>query len=323
MRKQLLYICIFFSLGLSAGENCRYQSVEGKYGTGLLNGLNALIATHTTLSYDDVRADKAKVDIVNNKVVDMYSSCTFSSFNYCRNSSEYDACDCYNREHVLPKSWWGHDSNNPEPMYTDLFNVIPVDYEANTNRSAWIYDEVSGTPSWTNGVSKLGQSKMFSQETSAFEPSDEYKGDVARIYFYMITCYKDKDFSAKGKGFRYFNSGTATLKTNPLNLLLKWHRNDPVSERERNRNEAVAKKQGNRNPFVDDPSLVEHIWGNKKTTAYKCSSTDMEEIATPLLTTHYTKLLIDGRLYLLHEGMIYTPQGQPVTTNLQSSIFNE
>ncbi|MDE5574981.1 MAG: endonuclease, partial [Bacteroidales bacterium] len=45
-------------------------------------------------------------------------------------------------------------------------------------------------------------------------------------------------------------------------LLLKWHRQDPVSEKETQRNDSVFVLQGNRNPFIDYPELVEKIWGN-------------------------------------------------------------
>ena len=52
-----------------------------------------------------------------------------------------------------------------------------------------------------------------------------------------------------------------------LNLLLTWHRNDPVSEKEKVRNNAVESLQGNRNPFIDYPELVEYIWGNQTANA--------------------------------------------------------
>ncbi len=46
-------------------------------------------------------------------------------------------------------------------------------------------------------------------------------------------------------------------------ILLKWHRQDPVSQKEKDRNDGVEAVQGNRNPFVDQPNLVEYLWGNK------------------------------------------------------------
>jgi hypothetical protein len=44
--------------------------------------------------------------------------------------------------------------------------------------------------------------------------------------------------------------------------MLKWHNQDPVSEKERNRNNAAYQFQGNRNPFVDSPQYVNRIWNS-------------------------------------------------------------
>lgn len=53
-----------------------------------------------------------------------------------------------------------------------------------------------------------------------------------------------------------------------VEMLLKWHRQDPVSDKERNRNDEVYKLQSNRNPFIDYPDLVEYIWGSMKGKPY-------------------------------------------------------
>lgn len=47
-----------------------------------------------------------------------------------------------------------------------------------------------------------------------------------------------------------------------MNLLLKWHAQDPVSSREIDRNEEVFVHQNNRNPFIDNPEFVTMIWGD-------------------------------------------------------------
>ena len=49
-----------------------------------------------------------------------------------------------------------------------------------------------------------------------------------------------------------------------LELLLKWHSEDPVSLKEVRRNEEVYKIQGNRNPYIDYPDLIEFVWGALK-----------------------------------------------------------
>ncbi|MEI8087518.1 MAG: endonuclease, partial [Paludibacter sp.] len=58
------------------------------------------------------------------------------------------------------------------------------------------------------------------------------------------------------------------LKPWAIQLLLHWHRQDPVSEKELTRVEKVFAIQQNRNPFIDYPQLVEYIWGTFKDTPW-------------------------------------------------------
>lgn len=250
-------------------DPCPYEVLEGLTSKELRERLHEDISQHNILSYNQIRGDKAKVDIrADGKIWDIYSAYNFYLSDYCSGIDIVEG-ECYNREHVLPKSWWG--GSTSEPMYTDLHHVYSVDAMANDKRSAWIYDEVK-TASWSNNLgSQLGTSTNWNGET-AFEPVDEYKGDVARVYFYMLTCYMDKDFTQGGKGYRYFtyNNGVCDFKSQSLALMLKWHRQDPVSEKEVDRNAKVSDLQGNENPFVVDPNLVEYIWGTMKGKPYDC-----------------------------------------------------
>ena len=255
---------------LTSPENyCPYEALEGLTSSDLRTALHEATVQHTKLSYDQIRGDRAKVDVRSNgKIWDIYSAYSYNLSDYCSGIDIVEG-ECYNREHILPKSWWG--GSTSEPMYTDLHHVYSVDAMANDKRSAWIYDEVK-TASWSNNLgSQLGTSTNWSGET-AFEPVDEYKGDIARIYFYMLTCYMDKDFTQGGKGYRYFtySNGESNFKQPALTLMLKWHREDPVSEKEIARNTKVLSLQGNENPFVIQPSLVEYIWGTMKGKPYDC-----------------------------------------------------
>lgn len=249
--------------------DCPYEHLDGMASFALRKSLCEDISQHTMLSYNQIRGDKAKVDVrADGKIWDIYSGYDFYLSDYCSNIDIVEG-ECYNREHVLPKSWWG--GSTSEPMYTDLHHVYSVDAMANDKRSAWIYDEVKST-SWSNNLgSKLGTSANWSGET-AFEPVDEYKGDVARVYFYMLTCYMDKDFTQGGKGYRYFSysNGVCDFQSKSLALMLKWHRQDPVSDKEVTRNLKVSDLQGNENPFVVEPNLVEYIWGTMKGKPYDC-----------------------------------------------------
>lgn len=260
--------------------NCPYEALEGLTSKELRESLHEEIKDHTVLTYKQIRGDQAQVDVrENGKIWDMYSAYEFNLSDYC-----YDidviAGECYNREHILPKSWWGYSEANEanDPMYTDLHHVISTDAVANDTRSNYIYDEVKNA-TWTNNLgSKLGTSMNWYNQT-AFEPVDEYKGDIARVYFYMLTCYMDQNFAVNAKGKKYFSytNGVCEFQPQALALMLKWHRQDPVSEKEVVRNAKVADLQGNVNPFVVEPNLVEYIWGTMKGKAYDCDA----EVETP------------------------------------------
>jgi hypothetical protein len=57
-----------------------------------------------------------------------------------------------------------------------------------------------------------------------------------------------------------------------VKLLVAWHRNDPVSTKEINRNDVIyTKYQHNRNPYIDEPRLVEYIWGDSIGYAFTTS----------------------------------------------------
>jgi len=290
-----------------------HPELEGKKGLQIRDVLYSQIVNHTVLEYIDVRGDKALVDLNSDgKIWDIYSNCSFDRWDYCDNTN-YDTeveCECYNREHILPKSFWG--GSTTEPMYTDLHHIYSTDNATNQKRSAWPYAEVTGTVSYSNALgTKVGYN--YGYDCTVFEPADEYKGDIARIYFYMVTCYKDKKFSQGGKGYLMFSwSGSECSFTDKaLTCLLKWHRRDPVSQKEIDRNNKVAKKQGNRNPFVDDPGLVEYIWGDKKNVVYACQKDGVEEL-TVSQTANVTKIIVDGHLYIQRDGCIYSITGERV-----------
>jgi endonuclease I len=170
--------------------------------------------------------------------------------------------NCYNREHSFPASWF----NDAYPMYSDYIQVLPTDGWVNNKRGNYKFGEV-GTATWTslNG-SKLGSSSFAGVSGTVFEPINAYKGDLARIYLYMVTRYESNVSSWAGLS----TEGATTLQANTypsvnvsyLQMMLNWHFNDPVSQKEIDRNNAAYTFQGNRNPFIDHPEYVGQIWNN-------------------------------------------------------------
>ena len=314
----LFALSAFVCLSVWADDECSFCELNGQKDAQLLSSLHDLIVSHTVLDYSAVRGDKSRVDVRDDGTIwDIYSDCSFYPSDYCGTRTDYEECDCYNREHGLPKYWWG--GSKDEPMYTDLHHIFSTDFAANTQRSAWAYGEVTKTPVWSNSLgSKVGYGTFGSSGNNyVFEPADEYKGDIARVYFYMITCYLDKNFTQGGKGYQIFNySGSkASFTDKALTFLLKWHRQDPVSDKETTRDAKIYKKQGNHNPFVHDPALAEYIWGNKKGTAYACSNSqaiDLVPTTNDQIPTTCRKLLRNGQILILRGDKTYDLTGRLV-----------
>lgn len=256
-----LLLATAVALSISAQPSSTYySSANGKSDAALKTALFNIIKNHTVISYDGLITAYKTTDVDSNgKIWDIYSNYRFSTSSKCGNYSEEG--DCYNREHTVPQSWFGESS----PMKSDLFHVLPTDGYVNGKRSNYPYGDV-GTTSYTSGNgSKVGACSDQGFSGTVFEPIDEYKGDIARIYFYMATRYEDKISTWSGGVFGTSSGFENGLKEWAINVLLQWHRNDPVSQKEIDRNNNVYTLQKNRNPFVDYPRLAEYIWGDDMT----------------------------------------------------------
>ena len=283
----LLTSIFFFALSLfaesvtpAASLPTYYEDINGKSGKSLFDAVQKVTKEgYTSLGYDGLwGAFKTTDKKSNGKVWDMYSDCswTFGSDQCGSYSSE---CDCYNREHSIPKSWFGGSTSGPG---CDIFHLVPTDGKVNGVRSNYAFGEVSSA-SYTYDGAKKGSAKSItiiggntiagnagttiSCSGTVFEPRDEYKGDFARGYMGSLLKWAgDKSFTT-GEGSKIFtttfSSGSFGLTQYGVALLMKWHRQDPVSQKEIDRNNGIQQTQGNRNPFIDYPYLAEYIWGEK------------------------------------------------------------
>lgn len=257
----LLWLSFFFQGGILLAQPPAgyYQSAEGLTGQLLQQALHLIIDEHKVLTYADLWDCFKTTDVRNDGTVwDIYSDTPGKTPPYVYQFSA-DQCgnyaregDCYNREHSFPKSWFG----DGDPMYTDLFHIYPTDGWVNNKRGNLPFGETK-SPKWIslNG-SRTGPSSVTGYSGEVFEPVDVYKGDLARTFFYMATRYF-------GEGSSWPGSDMVTgsqLKPWALQMFLKWHDQDPVSDKEIARNNAVFARQQNRNPFVDEPRYVKLIW---------------------------------------------------------------
>ena len=183
-------------------------------------------------------------------VWDMYSNCV----RYYPNKQGESGCSL-NIEHCLPKSWWGGTVNE---AYKDLYNLNPSDQRANSQKSNYAPGHVTKGDKFNNG-SFLMDSKSKSQYGYiCWEPEAQYRGDFART----ATAYEYLEWTAYTE---YISSDSYLMFSDAIiQVLLDWHRADPVSDKECCRADRISDIQHNRNPFIDYPELVEYIWGNKK-----------------------------------------------------------
>lgn len=166
----------------------------------------------------------------------------------------------WNREHIYSQSFF----NSNYPMYSDLHFVVPADARVNQQRSNFPFGIVGNAPTFTsmNGT-KRGPANMPGYTNTVAEPIDEFKGDIARMMMYIAVRYEHLLPYFQYANIRNPLDGLPekAFKDWYIDMLLQWHQNDPVSQKEIDRNNAVHQLQGNRNPFVDHPGFAQSIWG--------------------------------------------------------------
>jgi len=300
--KKALFFFVLFSIMITkpslAQAPCEdadnyYNGISGETcGEDLKTELFNLIKDHTSVSYNSIWGHFENTDTytANNEVYawDMYTSPPVSPglipiiFPY--NNPLYQCSDiqnvmqpgeCYDREHSFPKSYWGGGDLAADTMYRDLFHIYPGDgYINRTVKSDLPFGEVDPMlidDKVGNGALK-GPSKIeipgYSDDPNnkVFEPIDEYKGDFARTYFYMATRYENRiaDWETESDKGDLIMNGTSfpCYEDWFLEMLIRWHEQDTVSQKERDRNDAACGIQGNRNPFIDNEDYVDRIWGS-------------------------------------------------------------
>ena len=228
-----------------------YDAANGKTGDELKVALHDIIKGHHVVSYNGLLNAFAYTDCKpNGKIWDIYSN---YEYNLSGNCGEYEQeGDCWNREHTWPQSWF----NEQTTPRSDLFHVYPTDGYVNGQRSNYPYGEVGNYIYISGNGSKLGTCVTSGYTGRVFEPIDEYKGDIARSYFYMSVRYYSEDSNWGTSGM----TNKSEILPWAMTMLLRWSDEDPVSDKEIARNNAVYGYQNNRNPFIDHPEYARMIW---------------------------------------------------------------
>lgn len=245
-----IFICLA-GYGYAQIPSGYYNNAQGKTGNDLKVALHNIIKGHDVVSYSGLLDAYAYTDCdANGKIWDIYSNYRWNLSKSCGN---YDnEGDCWNREHTWPQSWF-NEKSGPK---SDLFHVMPTDGYVNNLRSNFPYGEVSHPTYTSSNGCKKGPCVTPGYSGTVFEPADEYKGDIARNFFYMSVRYYGEDSGWSSSGM----TNKATILDWAMTMLLRWHEADPVSQKEIDRNNAVYGYQNNRNPFIDHPEYARMIW---------------------------------------------------------------
>lgn len=292
-----LTLCMAWAQGPNGSENY-YQDADGKKGAALKTAMHTIIKSHTQINYKTglIEAYEKTDTRADGYVRDWYSKTTNYTHDVDKAGSYSKEGDCYNREHSVPASWF----SNAYPMYSDIVHVVPTDGYVNNRRSNFPFGETNGeTYKSNNSYCKLGKCTVSGYTGTVFEPGDDVKGDFARIYFYMVTCYEDKitTWANNATADDVFDGNTYPgLKSWYLDLMFKWSKQDPIDAVEIARNNAVKIEQGNRNPFVDYPGLEDYIWGDKKTVAFSYDNYDGSSTGKQFVTMSFSPASVTATL---------------------------
>ena len=282
MKKIFTLFSALATLGALAQIPTGYYNSATGTGYTLKTQLHNIIDGHTDQGYRGLYdtfelSDRDKYYENDNSILDIYSEKPEGpdAYEYFYGGGQQDdgsggtqEGQKYNREHIIPQSYF----SSQLPMYADAHYILPTDKYVNGQRGNFPFGVVgTATLTTTNGSKRggnLNSGYSAGYAGTVFEPIDEFKGDVARMFFYFATRYESQlagfyTTASTATESKAMFDGTENHAFSPtfLNILLTWNAQDPVSQREIDRNNAIYGRQRNRNPYIDHPEYAAAVWG--------------------------------------------------------------
>ena len=232
-----------------------YDSLDGLSGANLEQALQNIIAEEGVVraqTYADIidileAADQNPAN--SNQVWQVYVEEGRPKLDYQTTSNNIGT---WNREHTFPRSRGGFNSIDLDDMRDgkEVFWNTNADSLRHGNSDAHALRASYGPENSIRNNHFYGPGEYVGPSGTL----GSFKGDVARSVLYMQIRYN---------GLQVVNGypDGLTGQFGDLATLLEWHRNDPPDDYEMNRNNVVYTWQFNRNPFIDEPELVEYLWG--------------------------------------------------------------
>lgn len=246
-----------FGIVSSTQPNSYYDSLDGLSDVALRQALQDIIANPATVraqTYADIIAILKEADqnpANSNQVWLVYTEQGRAKLDFQTTSNNNGK---WNREHTYPRSRGGFNSIDLDDIAdgVDVFWTTKADSLRHGNSDAHALRAADGPENSIRSNKNYGGTEYNGPTANL----GSFKGDVARSVLYMAVRYN---------GLAVVNGFPTTSPIGQLGdlaTLLDWHRNDPPDDFEMNRNNVIFTWQFNRNPFIDQPDLVEYIWGN-------------------------------------------------------------
>ena len=296
-----------------------YSSLNGLSGSTLKQAVQDIIAEFGVVrlhSYADIweilnTSDRNPEN--NNQVWALYREEPMAKLDQQNSSSIVGK---WNREHIFAQSRGGFETAMDDTadgigVYTntsaatvvdgvsDAHHIRVANGQENSSRNNKNYGDIASATVYAGPLGTLGS----------------WKGDVARALFYMAVRFNGLNV-VNGSPSEYLADGiTSSGNIGDLATLLLWHQQDPPDDFEMNRNNYIYTWQNNRNPFIDNPCLVDIIFGASVGQTYPCNTLSSQDyfdasvLVYPNPTSDYVILSgIDGNA----KAEIYTITGQKV-----------
>jgi hypothetical protein len=241
-----------------------YSTLEGKSGLALRQAIQDIIANPAIVrvqNYGDaynVLKDADQNPENSGQVWMIYDEQPISKIDYQTDNSIIGK---WNREHIYCQSRLGIPSTfipNGTPDGINVWrlttgsNDIEASHDDNHHIRAVGGQENSSRNNRNYGVDYNGPSGNIGS----------WRGDVARAIFFMAIRYNSLNVDNGDP------ASTPTGHIGDLATLLSWNALDPADDFEMNRNNVVYNWQMNRNPFIDNPTLVNYVFGNLNNTTW-------------------------------------------------------
>jgi endonuclease I/type IX secretion system substrate protein len=305
-----------FGLVPSTQPNGYYNSLDGLSDAALLQAIQDIIANPAIVraqTYADVidilkQADQNPAN--SNQVWLVYTEQGRAKLDLQTGSNNNGK---WNREHTYPRSRGGFNSIDLDEIADgiDVFWTTHADSLRHGNSDAHALRAADGPENSSRSNLNYGAVEYNGPIGNA----GSFKGDVARSVLYMAVRYNGIEV------VNGYPSSSPVGQLGDLATLLDWHRNDPPDDFEMNRNNVIYTWQINRNPFIDQPDLVEYIWGNNvgDNWSQTLSVSEFDELNIQIFPNPSTNRIFIKGIKEQSTIEVFSAEGRQLSTSILSS----